>query len=268
MRLRRKLGAVVRGAVIRAAPRVGLSTYVPQFDYRADLDGLTEYVEDARPVRDKRHGTRMAGRDLTITTEGLEDILDVEQYGSCRILEVGPKYGIHSLWIDEQLNPSELVFVDFASDRPMHAEWTPKLRSPYRFVYGDLREARVVELEAFDLVFFLGVLYHSVYPLSLLSVLNRVTRLGGKMLLETSYHERPDACLDLVWQPGSRKAKASPSLDAVRLMLAWTGWRKVSRFVDYRPASTEAVFLCEKTDELVDGSDFAWVVTPHRPAVL
>jgi SAM-dependent methyltransferase len=267
MRLRRKVGAVVRRAVIWAAPRVGLSTYVPQFDYRADLEELTEYVEDASPVRDKRHGTRMAGRDLTVTTDGLEDMLDVDRYRGRKILEVGPKYGIHSLWIDETLDASELVFADFASDRPLHADWTPKLRTPYRFVYGDVREGGVVEPEPFDLVFFLGVLYHSVYPLSLLAVLNRATRLGGEMLLETSYHERPDACLDLVWQPGSRKAKSGPSLDAVRLMLAWTGWRKVRRFIDYRPASTEAVFLCEKTDELVDGSDFAWVVTPHRPAV-
>ena len=32
------------------------------------------------------------------------------------------------------------------------------------------------------------------------------------------------------------------------------------------PAGTsEALFLCEKTDELRDGADLADVVTPHRP---
>jgi hypothetical protein len=267
MRLRRRLGAVVRRGVIQAAPRVGLSTYVPSFHYRVHLDELTEYVEDPRPVRDKRHGTRIGGRDLTITTEGLEDILDPDRYRGRRILEVGPKYGIHSLWMDEQLEPSELVFVDFAADRVLHEEWTPALRRPFRFVYGDLREGRVLELSPFDLTLFLGVLYHSIYPVSLLAVLNRATRMGGEMLLETSYHERPDACLDLAWQLESRKAKSTPSLDAVRLMLAWTGWRKVRRFVDYRPGSSEAIFLCEKTDELEEGSDFSAVVTPHRPAV-
>ena len=48
------------------------------------------------------------------------------------------------------------------------------------------------------------------------------------------------------------------------LELAWTGWRKVTRFTDYRPGSSEALFLCEKTDELRDGADLADVVTPHR----
>jgi hypothetical protein len=38
----------------------------------------------------------------------------------------------------------------------------------------------------------------------------------------------------------------------------------VTRFADYRPGSTEAVFLCEKTDELAADKDVAAVVRPHR----
>jgi len=56
-----------------------------------------------------------------------------------------------------------------------------------------------------------------------------------------------------------------PSVQAVRLELAWTGWRKVRRFTGYRRGSSEALFLCEKTDELDEGKDLAEVVTPHRP---
>ena len=52
--------------------------------------------------------------------------------------------------------------------------------------------------------------------------------------------------------------------DALRVMLAWTGWRRVTRFTDYRPGSSEAVFLCEKTDELTADGDLAPVVSPHR----
>ena len=59
---------------------------------------------------------------------------------------------------------------------------------------------------------------------------------------------------------------AVPTLDALRVMLAWTGWRKTTRFTDYRPGSSEALFLCEKTDELRDGADLSDVVTPHRPS--
>ena len=31
------------------------------------------------------------------------------------------------------------------------------------------------------------------------------------------------------------------------------------------PGSSEALFLCEKTDELRDDADLSDVVTPHRP---
>jgi hypothetical protein len=54
-----------------------------------------------------------------------------------------------------------------------------------------------------------------------------------------------------------------PTVDAVRVELAWTGWRDVTRFTDYRPGSSEALFRCRKTDEL-DERGLAEVVSPHR----
>jgi SAM-dependent methyltransferase len=265
--IRRRVGVVARRAVVRAAGRFGLETYSPAVDYRRHLDELTEYAEDDRPVRDKRSTTLdEQQRDLTLTTEGLEDVLGRERWHGARILEVGPKYGIHSLWLDRNLAPSQLVFCDFASDRPLHERWEGELTARHVWVYGDLRAARELEaMDRFDLVLFLGVLYHSVHHLGLLAALNRVTRLGGSMLLETTFDPRSDASVRLRWQEGTGKAKAVPTIDALRVSLAWTGWRKVRRFTDYRPGSSEAVFLCEKTEELVEGSDFAAVVRPHRP---
>lgn len=260
---------LARRAAWSAAVRLGLQVYEPSPENVARLDDLTEYVEDARPIPDKRL-TTAAGDvpDLTIVPEALGEVLDISRFRGARMLEVGPKYGVHSRWIDRELAPSELVFSDFASDRHLHEPWVSGLEHPHRFVYGDLREAReLLELEPFDLVFFLGVLYHSIHHLSLLGMLNRVTRPGGVMLFETTIDPRPDAVLRLRWQPESGKAKAVPSLQAVRLELAWTGWRKTTRFTDYRPGSSEALFLCEKTDELADGADLADVVTPHRPPV-
>jgi hypothetical protein len=86
------------------------------------------------------------------------------------------------------------------------------------------------------------------------------------MLFETTVDPRPDAVVRLRWAENG-KAKGVPSIQAVRLELAWTGWRKVRRFTGYRPGSSEALFLCEKTDELREGADLADVVTPHRPLV-
>jgi SAM-dependent methyltransferase len=250
-----------------SAAKLKLASYVPFYDYREQLDLHATYREDARRVRDKRASTvDSADVDLTLTLEGLEDVLAGRDWTGTRMLEVGPKYGLHALWIDEHLQPSELVFSDFAADKHLHEEWEGKLGAPHRWVYGDLRTARELhELEPFDVVFFLGVLYHSAFHLPLLGMLNRVTRLGGELLIETTIDPRPDAALRLRWQRGTGKAKAVPTLDALRIELAWTGWRDVTRFTDYRPDSTEVVLLCRKTDELPDGADLIDLVAPQRP---
>jgi SAM-dependent methyltransferase len=259
--------SLARRAAWSAAVRLGLQVYEASPENLVRLDELTEYVEDRRAVPDKRPTTASDDLpDLTILPEALSAVLDVDRLRGLRVLEVGPKYGAHSLWIDRTLEPSELVFSDFASDRQLHEKWTGQLRAPHRFVYGDLRSAdELVKLGPFDLVFFLGVLYHSIHHLQLLGMLNRVTRPGGTMLFETTIDPRPDALLRLRWHPESGKAKAVPSVQAVRIELAWTGWRKLRRFTDYRPGSSEALFLCEKTDELGD-ADLAAFVTPHRPS--
>jgi SAM-dependent methyltransferase len=258
--------SLMRRAAWSAAVRLGLQVYEPNPESVPQLDELTEYVEDERPIGDARPTTATGELpDLTLLPDALGDIIDVERFGGSRVLEVGPKYGVHARWIDRELQPSELVFSDFESDRHLHAEWVGSLERPHRFVYGDLREAReLLELEPFDLVFFLGVLYHSIHHLPLLGMLNRVTKPGGTMLFETTVDPRPDALVRLRW-PTNGKAKGVPTIQAARLELAWTGWRKVIRFTDYRPGSSEALFLCEKTDELRPGGDLADVVTPHRP---
>ena len=229
-----------RRAVDWSAAKLKLASYVPLYDYRDQLDLHTTYREDARPVRDKRLST-VDESDFDLT------------------------YGTHALWIDEHLRPSELVFSDFAADRHFHEQWEGRLRAPHRWVYGDLRSAvELRELEPFDVVFFLGVLYHSAFHLPLLGMLNRVTRLGGEMLLETTIDPRPDAAVRIRWQQGTGKAKAVPTLDALRIELAWTGWRDLTLFSDYRPGSSEVVLLCRKTDELQDGAELVDLVAPQR----
>ena len=258
--------SLLRRAVWSVAVRLGLQVYEPSPENLPKLEELTEYVEDERPVSDARPTTATADLpDLTLLPEALGEVLDIERFRGARILEVGPKYGVHSRWIDEHLAPSELVFSDFASDDHLHAKWEGSLTSPHRFVFGDLKDAReLLDHEPFDLVFFLGVLYHSIHHLPLLGMLNRITKPGGAMLFETTVDPRTDAVVRLRW-PENGKAKGVPSVQAVRLELAWTGWRRVTRFTGYRPGTSEALFLCEKTDELRQGADLSDVVTPHRP---
>ncbi len=267
-RLRARARSILRRAIVAAAPRAGLEAYEPNRDYRDRLVEQAEYREDDRPVRDKRAemgGETEAGH--TVTVEGLEDVLDVRSLHGARVLEVGPKRGFHSRWLDRALEPAELVMIDLPTERALHDTWRAELRCPHRFVYGELSGAtELLGIEPFDLTFCLGVLYHSVYHVQMLAMLNRATRLGGMLLLQTTVDPRPDASIRLRWPTKNAKAKAVPTLDAVRLMLAWTGWRKVARFTDYRPGSTEVVLLCEKTDELGEDRDFAATVAPHRAA--
>jgi SAM-dependent methyltransferase len=261
--------ALVRRAVWSAAVRLGLQVYDPQHESLSRLHELTEHADDARAVPDKRATTaEERAPDLTIVPEALAAVLEVERFRGARVLEVGPKYGLHARWLDQELEPSELVFSDFESDRHLHDEWAGDVRAPHRFVYGDLRFAEeLLDLEQFDLVFFLGVMYHSAHHLPLLSMLNRVTRLGGTMLLESTVDARDDAVVRYRWPPDSGKAKAIPSIAALRMQLAWTGFRKTRRFTDYRPGSSEALLLCEKTDELDQSTGLAPVVEAHRPDV-
>jgi hypothetical protein len=270
MRLPAPLRAVCwrtgRRAVDWSAKHLKLASYVPMYDYREQLDANTTLTRDARPIRDKRPSTVSAEDvDLTVTIEGLEDVAAGRDWAGRRMLEVGPKYGIHTRWVDEHLKPAFLAFSDFEEDRGLHERWEDDLAAPHAWVYGDLRHADELRRHGpFDLVFFLGVLYHSAFHLELLGMLNRLTRVGGEMLLETTTDPRPDSAVRVRWQRGTGKAKMVPTFDALRIELAWTGWRDVTVFTDYRPDSDEVLLLCRKTDELAEDADVAGVVRPQR----
>lgn len=256
-------------AVDWSARRLKLASYVPAYDYLEQLDLKTTLTRDDRAIRDKRESTVSADDvDLTLTLEGLEDVAAGREWAGLRMLEVGPKYGIHTRWIDERLRPSFLAFSDFEEDRRLHERWEAELRTPHAWVFGDLRRADSLhEYGPFDLVFFLGVLYHSAFHLELLGMLNRVTRPGGEMLLETTIDPRPDSAVRVRWQRETGKAKMVPTFDALRIELAWTGWRDVTVFTDYRPESNEVLALCRKTDDLGADADLADVVRPQRGPV-
>ncbi len=251
----------------RLAESQGFSIYEPSFEYQKLLDEHTDFSIDNRPISDKRSTTIGSdGLDLTITIEALEDIIDSEIFKNKRVMETGPKYGIHSRWIDKKLQPSELVFSDFASEKWRHQSWDKEISSPHKYVYGDLRHCdELLSISPLDLIFFLGVMYHSPYHIQLLSMLNRITKTGGSMLLETTFDPRPDPILRVNWHMKTKKAKMVPSLDALRIMLAWTGWRKVKLYKNYRPGSSEILMMCEKTDNIIGvNNEFCQVVTATR----
>ena len=111
------------------AVRLGLQVYGPSSENVVRLDELTEYVEDARPIGDMRPSTATEDLpDLTLLPESLPEVLEVSRFRGARVLEVGPKYGVHARWIDRELEPAEPVFSDFDSDTFRHERWVTSSR--------------------------------------------------------------------------------------------------------------------------------------------
>ncbi len=118
-----------RRAVEAASAKLSLASYVPYFDYREQLDSKTTLARDPRTIRDKRGSTVSAEDiDLTLTLDGLADVAAGRDWRGLSMLEVGPKYGIHTLWLDEQLGPRQARLL--------------RLRGRYAFPRGLDREAQ------------------------------------------------------------------------------------------------------------------------------
>ena len=259
-----------RRAVDWSAKHLKLASYVPMYDYREQLDANTTLTLDARPIRDKRPSTVSAEDvDLTLTLEGLEDVAAGRDWAGRRMLEVGPKYGIHTRWIDEHLKPVFLAFSDFEEDRGLHEggrTTSPRLTRGCTATCATPRGSAGTARSTSSSSSASSTTAPSTSSCSGCST--ALTRLGGEMLLETTTDPRPDSAVRVRWQRGTGKAKMVPTFDALRIELAWTGWRDVTVFTDYRPESDEVLLLCRKTDELADDADVAGVVRPQRgPAV-
>jgi SAM-dependent methyltransferase len=221
---------------------------------RLYLEETSSFAVSDLPILDKRPDTlydRERGLDTTLAPEGLAaalGLVGLDRLRGKRVLEIGPKFGFHTRWVDRNLAPSELVLCELPRKIPETGAWRDQITCKHRWIYRDLLAAdELFDLEPFDLVLCLGVIYHNAHPARLLNILNRVTRLGGHMLLESTIDARPDPVLRLYYGDFT---KMFPSVAALRILLAWTGWRKVTQFGDYRPGSHEALFLCEKTEEV------------------
>jgi 2-polyprenyl-3-methyl-5-hydroxy-6-metoxy-1,4-benzoquinol methylase len=248
------------------AKMAGLSVYESfESQFVQALKTETAWIVDQREVRDKRSSLFLeSGEDLTLTSEGLEDILAGISLEGKSVLEVGPKYGIHSRWIDQHAKPAKITFMGLEQSAKEYDDWSSHIQAPSHWIYGDVSHSpELIGSGPYDLLLFLGVLYHSINHMDMLRTLNASAKPGALMLLETTYDNRPDATLRFTWGD-NRKAKAIPSLNALRIMLAWTGWSKVVMFEKYRPGSEQIVLLCEKTHELDPESGFSPLVQPHK----
>jgi len=186
----------------------------------------------------------------TVLEESLQDIIDFASFSGKKVLEVGPKFGFHSLWIDNNIKPSLLVLSELISKKECIEEWVGQIHCPHEIVYGDMLVSECLhELGPFDLVFFTGVLYHNVEQLKMLSVLWNLTCEGGTLVMQSSVFDSLEPLIKLSWQPEQKGSYCYPSPKALLTMLAMTGWNDLTIFPDYRPNSKVILLTCKKSQE-------------------
>ncbi len=199
-------------------------------------------------VRDTRELTRGVN---SVLESDLDALLDTQRFKGARVLEIGPKGGYHSRWIDRTLHPSALVMVELPQKRIYADEWRHELACPHEFIFESVfTSRRLASMEPFDLVFCTGVLYHTVEHFKLLNLLRRATRPppgGGLMVFQSSVdltHAEP--VILLKWtDPAQTGSYAHPSKAALFMMLEMTGWGRVLHYTDYRPGANAVLLTCE-----------------------
>lgn len=196
-------------------------------------------------VSDQRELTR--GVNSVIESD-LDAMIDPGRFRGGRVLEIGPKNGFHSRWIDRTLEPSRLVMVELPQKRVYADAWRHELRCPHEFVFESVfASERLAAMEPFDLVFCTGVLYHTVEHFKLLHLMRRYTKPDGVMIFQSSVDlEHSEPVILLKWtDPAQTGSYAHPSKSALFMMLEMTGWGEVRHFVDYRPGANAVLLTCE-----------------------
>jgi len=123
----------------------------------------------------------------TILPRTLDEIINKDRFIGSRILEIGPKRGVHSRWIDLNLKPAKLVMIELPQKETYCKEWLAELTHPNEIIYESLFSSkRLMNMEQFDLIFCTGVLYHTVEHFKLLNILRRLLKDDGLMLFQSS----------------------------------------------------------------------------------
>lgn len=240
-----------------------LKLVIVNSSYTQYLRENIEFFLDKRAVRDDRAQSKYLGADrgaASVTVEAIEDIIRDLDLGNKKILEIGPKFGFHTLWIDNNLFPSKLILSELSSKEGLYEKYEPEIKAPHDMYWGDILRSDLAEKENdFDVIFNLGVIYHCVEVPKLLVVLNKIARQNAIMFVQTTIDTSPGANIRLGYsdKPGGR---TFPSEDALLIMLAQSGWKKITKYENYRKNRPFLLLKCEKVtapEEVYEGVEYA-----------
>ena len=230
-----------------------------------DLASAGFHIENF-DLRLRAHRGKISGREsdlpfvqdsvlqVSVLVEDLAVLVDRGEFAKSRVLEIGPKFGHHTQWLDRNLEPSYLCMFDLATDVD-HA-YVDQLASPHDVWYEDiLTETHLHDQPPFDVVLATGILYHNVEQFRLLAKLWTVTRPGALMVLECTVTPMElrlganEAMVELRWHGKRNGSYMLPSKSAVFTMLAMTGWNDIDWYVDFRTVPSALLLTCRRAGE-------------------
>lgn len=180
---------------------------------------------------------KMDSPETTINVSQLENKLGflqniMNKRPTLSILEIGPKTGTHSLFIERFFKPASLTFLERPSkDREDYiSKWIHKIKCDHKIIYSDLLMAKELEKEKFDIIFCLGVIYHNVEYFKIFNFLRRLLKDDGYLVLGTvlSYDRRSSIIIN--YREGQLYDLSRPSKKAIKTILEMTGFDGVKSF--------------------------------------
>jgi tRNA (mo5U34)-methyltransferase len=206
------------------------------------IDELTKEVQQIRWFHTIDLGNGVITPGIDNSPQRLEKLGMPEDLRGMTVLDIGAYNGFFSFEA-ERRGADRVVACDFPS-------WTGKeegkrgfdlarraLNSKVEDIYMDVFDISPESIGSFDLVLFLGVLYHLKHPLLALERVFSVT--GRRLILETHvdmiYTRRPA----MVFYPNAELDKNpsnwwGPNPAAIEAMLRTVGFRRVEKFSEMR----------------------------------
>lgn len=195
---------------------------------------------------DDRILTRGQG-EFTILADDLQKIIPPDGHKGKKVLEIGPKTGEHSRWISNSLEPSKFTIVELPM-RKGEYDFLDSVNCDHEVVYIDIFQSNELKDKGpFDIIFCLGVFYHTLEHVKLLRHFRNLIADGGVLLFQTTALKEPGSFLRLTWEPERAGNYLVPTVEAMFTLLAMTGWNQIEWFRNYRPLAQAAIVTCRKS---------------------
>lgn len=193
--------------------------------------------------------------DTTINVSQLESKLLflkklIQNQPSKHFLEIGPKSGSHSLFIDRFFNPTHLTLLERPGGgrEERVKKWIGNIQCETSEVYSDLLTAHQLKDDRYDVIFCLGVVYHNVEYFKTFKFFWDLLNPSSYLVLGTvlSYDKRPTIFIN--YERGQLYDLTRPSRSAMETIGAMTGFSTLKSY-DLPMPNQRGLFIFQKIEK-------------------